>query len=211
MSELIVLIWSFAICLSFRYKGFVFNTQNSTWKYLNRRFNQTSLLYVPLFFVEIEMIFTYKFSVQYIILAVGIPLLYWLIDYKRLRLLMMDFSYEPGEVPTHIYVVNFINLILLIIGEEIFFRYTIYHVFLNRGPWIVAVTSTVLFVLSHLIANPKLYGKIEILKQILFSLLCCYLVLKTHSIIYAILAHFTYNLPYIFVLIRRAILNRTKD
>lgn len=176
-----------------------------------RRFNQTSLLYIPLFFEDISMVFAYRVGLQYIIIAVVVPILYWLIDFKRLRLLMADISYVPGEVPTPIYFIQLVNSILLIIGEEIFFRYTIYHIFLNRGIWTVAIISVVLFVLSHLIINPSFYNTSEKFKQILFSVLCCYLVFKTNSVICAVLAHFTYNLPYILILTRRIFLNKLEN
>lgn len=208
LSQLLILLWTGGICLSFRYKGFVLDTYDSVLKYTLRKFNQTFLLFVPLFFINSERLFKYNFTLIYICISIGTPLFYWIINVKKVRLLIADFTYTPGEIPTYIYIINVINSLLLIIGEELFFRYIIYYYFSDNGSLTVVFLSNFLFILSHIISNPNVYSKFDILRQIFFSTLCCYTLLQTNNIIYAISIHLMYNLPFILVLIKRAIFNK---
>ncbi|HIZ70345.1 MAG TPA: CPBP family intramembrane metalloprotease, partial [Candidatus Atopostipes pullistercoris] len=89
-----------------------------------------------------------------------------------------------------------------------FFRYIIYYYFSDNGSLTVVFLSNFLFILSHIISNPNVYSKFDILRQIFFSTLCCYTLLQTNNIIYAISIHLMYNLPFILVLIKRAIFNK---
>lgn len=208
LSQLLILLWTGIICLSFRYKGFVFDTYDSVLKYTLRKFNQTFLLFVPLFFINLERLFEFTFTFRYICISIGIPLFYWIINFKKAQLLVADFAYIPGDIPTYIYIINIVNSLFLIVGEEIFFRYIVYYYFLDKGFLIVVFLSNFLFILSHIISTPNGYSKCDILRQIFFSTLCCYTLLQTNNIIYTILIHFIYNLPFILVLIRRSIFNK---
>lgn len=207
MNQLLVLLWAGIISLSFRYKGFIFNTYDSLLKFILRRFNQTFLLFVPLFFLDSENLFKFKFTWIYMSISIGIPLFYWVMNFTKVQFLLADFAYISGEIPTHIYIINFINTLFLIIGEELFFRYTVYYFFIGKGFLVVLFLSNFLFVLSHLVSTPKGYSRNDIFRQIFFSTVCCYLLFKTNNIVYAILTHFIFNLPFVLVSIRRVIFN----
>lgn len=202
----IFLLWSMAIMIVFREKGFIYETNNSVIKFLLRRVNQTSMLYIPLIFKNNIVIVSNNVNILIVIFLGVIYFMYILNNWRNFQFLIADIGFLKKENPTYIYLINLINSIFLIIGEELYFRFILSEL-LYDSKLLFLLVSSILFIFCHVVSNPKMYKKVDIVTQFTFSVISGILLIISGELIYSIVAHLLYNSPYLLVLIKRIWIN----
>lgn len=206
MDIFIFLLWSIAIMIVFREKGFIYYTNSSAIRFLLRRVNQTSMLYIPLIFKNNIIIASNNINIFIVIFLGIIYFIYILNNWSNFQFLIADIGFLRKENPTYIYLINLINSIFLIIGEELYFRFILYEL-LYDSKLLFLLMSSILFSFCHIVSNPKKYKKLDIVIQFTFSIISCILLIISGELIYSIVAHLLYNSPYLLVLIKRILNN----
>lgn len=171
------------------------------------------LLYVFPFFFALVYIEPFIFNIESIwwLIIGGVIGAFMQIPKLKDWILIWDYDIiKWNQKPDYDYLSSFVMLLCVPIGEEIFYRAFILEQANNVATGII--TSALLFVLNHFGTkwNTK-FRMYDLIVQIVFSIVSCYLYIASKSVFPCIVAHSFYNLPLMIYNIRGYMLCKRED
>ncbi|MBC1253626.1 CPBP family intramembrane metalloprotease [Listeria welshimeri] len=173
---------------------------------------RVSLAYTPylLIFVFIPFpSFSFQLKLNFILLSMILGFVLIGLDYKNfLYGIKKEYSFLNPKVSFHQLFSRASEGILAPIFEELFFR-GIIPLATGAYQFLISLLSIMLFNLSHYIGNDK---SIKYhLKLVLFSSMSTGIYIYSQNIIYCIIFHICYNLPYVYSHYHRYFFHQKKE
>ena len=203
----ILWIWIVLILVAGNVKRVYIKKYESVLCYIRR------LLYVCPYLFVILYIRRSCFQIEniwWIIIGGGLGII---MQIPKLRDWMIMWDYEIlkwKKKPHYEYLSAIIMLFCVPVGEELFYRAFILEK--TNNVILGIITSSILFVLNHFGTkwNSK-FSMYDLIVQIIFSVVSCYLVVASKSVLPSIVAHLFYNMPPLISNVRGYILCKRTD
>lgn len=192
------------ICATIYFKGFISDIKESKYRFMFRRINQCICFFIPGIFTSLQLVDSY-WNLWVLLLGLIVPVFYWWRNKKSLVFLLSEETLPIYDnTPIYIYIINIITLTVMPVGEEFFFRGVVLVEAKEINIFFGIFINSVLFCLVHYIQRRGVTTRKETLNQFLFSVFFSILDILGNGLVYSIVSHLLYNLPFLVRMVKIA-------